>query len=232
MDRINFCGGFLIRKPKPEVWEKLEKTVMPNHKCYIPKYNEQGDKFLAVKRRYDYDIAKFIKDNGLECIYYPDICLKTQIDSRKLDEAKEIINKQTNFIVGTKNLKNAIKVKADQFLLGSYIWKRGDYVQKTLDALRLNPDSCTVVTNKKTLVSTIYRKGKGNENKVVAKMSPNNHNGTNFVYVLPTRNNPDSRKIAIDRKGGIIEFPTLAFKDFEKNFMAAIAMEKTRLKIT
>ncbi|MBP3820844.1 hypothetical protein J6G99_04270 [bacterium] len=224
MDNINFTGGFLIKKPSTRMWHNIE-NILPRKKAVFQQFNEDGDKFFAVKTFYDKQIADFILNKHIDFKFYPDINLKTQLDPEKLAEAKKIINSQKNIIEIRKDLRKFFKPLKKIFKPKKYKWKPNDHILQTFKALGLNSSECTYsIKNGITII-------KDSSGKIVAKASPNSHFGTNYVYVLPKNSDGSPKKFAVDFNGNIVhEFKEINSKSFRENFLNTIKIDLGRIR--
>ena len=223
MDKINFTGGFLIRKPSVRMWHNFE-AILPKKKAVFQKFNEEGDKFVVVKSSYDEGISDFILQKRLDFKYYPELNLKNRLNPHNVEQAHEIIDAQTNVIDTRKDLKNFFKACKTLIVIPKYKWKQNDHVEQTFKALGLD------LSQHKYQIKNGITVIKDKSGKIIAKASPNNVNGTNFVYILPKNTDLSPRKIAVDYKGEIIyEFKGVdSYKDFSKNFIKAVKIDKGR----
>ena len=62
----------------------------------------------------------------------------------------------------------------------------------------------------------------------MAKASPNNRNGVNFVYVFPKNNDESSKKIAITQEGDTYYFTPFELKIFWEKFMQNVKIDLGR----
>ena len=235
-NNINFRGGFLIKKPSTEIWNGIQ-SVLPRKKCVFQEFNAEGDKFFAIKDCHDAQIARYILDtnknagknskNKIKFQYYPEINLKTGLDTYFPEEARKTIDGETQVIKTNKKLENQFFSKKEEEIVPiykKYRWKENDHISQTLKALKLKDDECKVtIENGITMIYDL----KGN---AIAAASPNGHKGINFVYEY-SRDGKNSRKLAVDRNGEIIwEYGINEITDFQKFFERHIRIDKGRNK--
>lgn len=226
MNDINFTGGFLIEKPSKRMWANIEKEL-PKRKSVFQNYNENGDKFFAIKSVYDKDMAGLILRKGVKFKFYPNINLKTRLDKYFPEEARKTINAQ-DYVIDTKEgLREFIRnneVKATRSIIKKYRWKPDDHIEKTLKALELNKDEC-IIENKSGIT---YIKNKNG--KILAMASPNNVRGVNFVYKYPENSDASSEKFALSQSGEREDFGVFEYKDFLKNFKNNVKIDQHRIR--
>ena len=231
MDNINFRGGFLIKNPSARMWNNIQ-AVIPRRKCVFHQYNEEGDKFFAIKDFYDKYVADFILSKRIKFKYYPSINLKSRLDTYYPEESKQIIESQDDVITTKRELRKYIKAKRKQTppIDSQYHWQENDHIPQTMKALGLNPREHRAEV--KDGITTIYNM-KGEK---IAAASPNGTKGINFVYVYPSKDNKDkinSRRLAVDKDGKIIcEYSIADFTDFQKFFLQNIKIDKGRIRPT
>ncbi len=223
MNDINFKGGFLIKGPiKDELWNEI-KLGLPKRKCLFEKFQEEADKFVAVRSVYDREVASLIVRNGVKFKFYPEINLKTRLDYREPEKAFEVVNSQTNFIENQDELREFIRktVPKRPCMVKRYYWEPNDHIDKTYNALGLKQsDYKTEIKNGITYI----KDSKGN---IVAKASPNNADGVNFVYVCPTILE-GSKRFALTQGGEKFYFGPLKVIDFQKNFLKNVSIDLHR----
>ena len=221
MDKINFTGGFQFKTPSERAWKGIE-GVLPRHKIILPNYGEDKDIFIAVKRNYDPQIINYLRAHHIKFTLFPKINLKSQLDSYNMEEAYRIVGAQTEVISSTKDINEYLKSFVPKFKLPKYKWKKNDHIDKTLKFLGINAGDCEVFIEKGITVIT------DKNGKIIAKVSPNNQKGTNFVFLYPKNADESLQKFAIDMYGNKYMFPKLEYKDFRKNFMNAVKIDSDR----
>ena len=230
MDSVNFRGAFLIKKPKCDVnnnfvkaWNSIQ-AELPKKKCVFPQFNKRGDKLFVVKSVYDRAMASIILNCNVRFKFYPDINLKNRLDSDFPEEAKKVLDAQKNVISTKEDLRNYVQIhKEKPIVLSKYRWKPDDHVDKTYRALGLNKDEYhTKIVSGITLI-------KDKNGKIVAKASPNNERGVNFIYVYPTNwNDFSSRRLALSQNGDTYEFGPLEIVNFQKQFIKNVKIDLGR----
>ena len=222
MDNITFQGGFLIKKPSKTTWNSIQEA-MPRHKCLFQDFNGNGDKFFAIKSVYDEAMARVLLRKRVGFKFYPDINLKSRLDTYYPEEAHKIVDAQTNVIETKDGLKEFLKtITKKPVYIKRYHWKPEDHIDKTFRAAELNPAEHTVsVSDHITYI-------KDKSGKVVAKASPNNERGVNFVYIYPKKHEPFSRRLAVNEGGEVHEFSALQTIEFQKLFMKNVRMDMGR----
>lgn len=223
MNDISFSGGYLIYKPSPTKWRNIKKAL-PSKKCVFEDYNDNGDKFFAVKSFYDREMAKIILSKKVKFKFFPDINLKTCLDSYYPEEAREVVASQTNVIETPKQLRKFIKVNTPKKVhsILKYRWKPEDHIEKTYKALELDSAEYPFYIEKGITYIT------DKNGKIVAKASPNNEKGINFVYEYPRRPDDSSRKFALIQGGETFDFGPLQWKQFETHFMQNVKIDQSR----
>lgn len=224
MNNINFGGGFLIEKPKnATIWSNIKKEL-PRHKCIIENINDKGDKFFSVKSIYDKDLAGLILRQNVKFKFYPDINLKVRMDAYYPEDARKILKEQTNIIESEEQLREYIKKinRPNVALLKKYRWTPEDHIDKTLQLIGVNKSDCKIKI--KSGVTYIYN----SNDKILAKASPNNTEGINFVYIYPKNIDSFSRRIALSQDGTTYEFSPVQYTKFLEKFMKNVKIDLGR----
>ena len=227
-NKINFTGGFLICKPDKVKWENIQ-AVLPRRKCVFQKFNSEGDKFVAVKTHYDRDMLNMLLKKKVDFKFFPDINLKTQLDSENLEEAQRIISSQSNVVEGKSNLKSylADMIAPKHFKFPKYKWKPDDHIGQTLKALGLSEKECKILYTETGAVKILDKRGK----QTIALASPNSHLGYNYVLEFPKEKNGLLKRLVVDMNGEIAdEFSYLQRDIFNKHFKRNLKIEKGRMK--
>ncbi len=240
MNEINFCGGFLIEKPSIRMWNGIQEN-MPKKKCVFQNFNENGDKFFVIKSVYDKAMASYILSKNVKFKFYPEINLKNRLDPYSPEEAHRVISAQTYVIDSKSMLRKFINANTDVNIVPKYKWKPNDHIGKTLKALELNPDECNV----KIISGVAYITDK--KGIIIAKASPNNERGVNFVYVYPKhrgflsnkdkkgyfypQNTDDSpQRFALTQGGERHYFGALQTIDFQNKFKQNVKIDSGRIR--
>ena len=224
MNDISFNGGFLISKPSPTKWKNI-KAQFPSNKCVFENYNSNGDKFFAIKSFYDREMIGVLLRKKVNFKFYPDINLKSRLDSYYPETAREIVNSQTNVIDTPDQLRKFIRectpVKRKSPIV-RYRWKPEDHIDKTYKALHIDSSQYqTEIIKGITYIKDV-------NGKIVAKASPNNERGVNFVYELPKTPNGESKMFALSQGGEKEPFSPLNYKEFHRLFMRNVKIDLAR----
>ncbi len=224
MDNINFTGGFLVYKPNERAWNNVVANILPHKNVPFDRFNECGDKFVAIKSCYDKEFGLDLIKRKLKFLYYPNINLKSGLDPMYPEKAKEILSNEIT-IDSTYKFKKYIKEKfpEEKHHIKKYKCKPEDHVDKTLKYIDRDISQCVITKEK----GVTFFKDK-NTGKIIAKASPNTIRGTNFVYVYGKNNSEPTKKVAISYLGEVYEFPTLHIKDFWNNFQRAVKIDMDR----
>ncbi len=217
MDNINFTGAFLIKNPTPRVWRNIEK-ILPKRKIVFQQFGDEQDKFVIVKDCYDKQVADAIKKKRLNFKFYPEINLKSRLDPYFPKEAEEFVNAQT-VCLEKSELKRYFKEPKNLFKVKKYKWKPNDHIEQTLNALDLKIENSKIEIKNGV---TIIRDKNG---KILAKASPNNQKGVNFVYVLSDNG---TKKLAVSYTGATE--PIYDIVKFQKKFLEALNTDKNRIR--
>lgn len=230
MDKINFTGGFLLKKPlPPEVWEKTYNEIIPHKRVIINDIPNIGDIFVASKRCYDNEIGLYLLNKKINFEYYPKIDLKTRLDSYYPEEAKSVLQEQKTVIRGETSLTKMFQLhKKMKTAIAKYKWKKNDHIKKTYEALELSSEDYTHTIKKNVTIIT------DKDGNLIAKASPNTNTGTNYVLVYPKpKNHVDPfRMVIIDYEGKKTMDSTNIedLKGFTKGFKKAIEIDRARNK--
>lgn len=217
MDRINFTGGFLLKKPTPKMWEKVYNEAVPATRNIINDLYEDGNLFFATKNSYDSAILKYLLNKRtLNFVYYPNVSTKNRFDSYHPEEALKILDKEVA-LTDRKEIRKSIKPEKQRIpeSLRKYKWRENDYVSQTINALKINPENYNIVIKNHM---TEFRDKNG---KVVIEASPNTHSGINYILVYPHRDFDDLRMIAANHRGEILRTSTNI--DLLKTFKAKMS---------
>ena len=233
MNDINFKGGVFIKNPKTgdkwnDVWNVI-KSELPRRKYLFEDYNGDGDKFVAFKSCYDKDMASVILRSGVKFKFYPEINLKSRLDTYFPEESRKIVDSQTNVIESEDELRKFMQESdIKPALFKKYRWVPNDHIEKTYKATGLNPDDCiTEIVDGVTFI-------KDKSGKTLVKASPNNARGVNFVYQYPQKvassSNKDetSRRFALTQGGETKDFGPLRVVEFFKNFRENVKIDAGR----
>ena len=196
---VNFKGGFWIKKPKVskkvavnDVWNEIQ-NIMPRHTQIIENFNEAGDKFYAIKTCYDKEIAYKLLQLKHSFKFYPDINLKSRLDGRFPKESMDVVNSQEKILVDRKGIDDFFAQSTVNYKsISDYKWYPTDYIDQTLKYLGLKKEDCKI--DLKDSIAVISDKS----GKVIAKASPNNHSGYNYVYVHSKYNDKTAQSHADD----------------------------------
>ena len=218
MDRINFTGGFLLVKPKPEVWESAYNKAIPRSARNIvyDLYNE-GNIFVVIKNCYDGDVLRYFIDKKIDFKYYPKVNTKNQFDRHNPEAARKILDSQDEVLTGddTNALEKYMKFR--RFRDKQLNYSRDTHTKKAFKVLGINENNFNVDT--KNYITSITDK----DGRLVAIVSPNDHRGINYVIAYPRYSDEDLTMYKIDFNGNILEKSTdinrlILFKrDFMKN---------------
>lgn len=225
-NRISFQGGFLLKRPtNNKLWKEVVDEL-PSSKCIIEDFNEYGDKFFAIKSIYDRAMASVLIHKKVPFRLYPDINLKTRLDSRNPEEARKVIASQTNIIEDEKELRKFVSTGGKKVLIEKYRWVPEDHIDKTYKALGLEKSKYKTVIKD----GITYIKNKNNE--TIAMVSPNNQRGVNFVYLCSKTDNsdPSLEKFALDLNGNRRYFGPLQTKEFHDLFMKNVKLDLGRIR--
>jgi len=228
MNEINFKGGFWIKRTqKPKKWNDLWNSIkeeLPKRKCVFEEFNEQGDKFFAIKSVYDKAMLNILLRKKADFVFYPEINLKSRLDSMNIPASKEIIDSHTR-VLKTKDEINQFIVEADArqpVVIPKYRWKPNDHLEKTYKVIGLSESECkTEIKNGITYI-------KDKKGKVLAKASPNGRSGINYVYVFPKNGDESSKKIAVTQEGDAYYFTPFELKTFWEKFMQNVKTDLGR----
>jgi len=232
---INFKGNYLIARPPQKLWNKLKKEII----CRNGKITElanSGNKLIFVDNSFDDYLHRYLIKKRFDFSY----------NSAKDSAYDEISTINSLFPVLKKSHRGissqrkhqlrSIKKACDTNAL-LYKWQANDYIQKTLKLLNINERECYISTEKN--VTNIYRIPKNTpqylynieDMEKIAACSPNNNEGTNFVYIYPKIYGEPTKRIAIDRKGNIKkEYSLDEFKNFYAEFLDSVKIETKRTK--
>ena len=217
-NKINFTGGFLIRKPLD--WEGIQKAL-PRKKCVFQHFNDAGDKFVAVKTHYDQDMINMLVNRKVDFKFYPEINLKTRLDNEKVEEAQQIIASQS------KSIEGKCFRAVQRFNFPKYKWVPDDHIGQTLNALGLKEKNCKISYTTTGAVKIMDKSGK----KVIALASPNSHKGYNYVLELPKEKNGDPRRLVVDMNGEIVDEIDFFNRDkFNEYFERNLRIEQGRIR--
>ena len=226
MNEISFQGGYLLSKPTTRMWNIIQEEL-PKHKCIVKDINGEGDIFFSIKKVYDKDIASLILRKKLDFKFYPDIDLRTRIDSYFPEQSLKTIEAQTNVIETREQLREYIKsLQPKRVIVKKYHWKPNDHIEKTFKALGLNQSEYELEI--KNFVTYIKDK-KGN---IIAKASPNNQIGVNFVYVYPQpqKDVREAQRFALTQNGEREYFGALQSINFFKEFNKNVKIDAGRIR--
>ena len=231
MDRINFTGGFLLKKPSPKMWEKIYTDNLQDKKrIIINDLYEAGNVFFATKSGHDSNILKYLLNKrNLQFTFYPNINTKCRFDNQFPDEAVKRLDTELA-VTDRKEIKKYIKpdpiISPARKLL--YKWKQNDHIEQTFKALKLDPENYTTKT--KNHITRIYNRN----GTLIAKVSPNTTAGINYVYEYPHFSNTNFRMLTINHNGEILSQTQNIEKmtEFNEYFKKAVKFDMGRTNPT
>ena len=222
MDNINFTGSFVIKSPGKTGWKAIMRDMVPESAFIKGNFLGKGNMFIANNDRYDNEVATYLTNSNYVFNYYPNINLKSGIQNMpvKMLEAKI---KGEKAISDTKEILKQAKEAENKHIPQNYTRKAGDHIAQTLKALNsveyIPVDSLHWVTIKG---ETIFVDRNG---KLVAKASPNNPRGFNFIQVFPRYTTSENMEmIKADFEGNIHYRRTNIDKLrlFKRDYIAAV----------
>ena len=225
MDNINFTGGFLLKAPKPQQWEKIYNEIVPKKRVIVNDLKGKDNVFFATKNCYDPSILKYLIENKVKFTFYPKINLKNRIDSYYPEKATEILDAETEVITLKRNMLKYLETPTKSAVKQlKYKWKPEDHIPQTLQALKLDKSQCKIST--KNSITTI----KDLNDKILAKVSPNNNRGISYALIYPRFGDEKLRMVVTTHKGEIVTDTTDIDKlaDFKKHFMHAVTLDLSR----
>ena len=224
MAKVSFTGSFLLKQPNKTAYEEFYEKVLPKSKrVVVPDVINTGNKLVTVKNCYDREIAEYLLKKSFDFVYYPNADLKRKFNPQDPKAAAEILGKEKKVIKD----KEVIRAYAENLEYSKkpieYRWEPDDHIDKTINALNLEKKDC-IITNIDNILS-IY----DNKNcRLIAKASPNNDNGENFVYLYPTPSNTILAKISYDGRMDFYLCDKSSLEDFKWHFYNAVKIDKAR----
>lgn len=225
-NNINFKGGFLLKKPSRNMWEKIYNDTVPKNRVIINDLYEKDNIFFASKNFYDSQILSYLlSKKNLKFTYYPNVNLKNQFDSYYPEETIKVLDSELA-IESRKEMRKFIIPPTQNTTLKSlkYKWKPEDHIGQTMKALNLSSENYSVET--KNFITSIYDKN----HKLVVRTSPNNQVGINYAVVYPRYSDEKTLWVAIDHHGKIINKSSDidALASFKKEFLQAVKIDAGR----
>ena len=173
---INFKGAFLIKKTSPEVKRNLINSFEKKGKFVYDNFKNTNDLFLVVRDEKDKFVADFInKHNITNFKYFPSLNTSSGFHYNKPEEADKIIKeKKPKYI---KTINTLIKYFKNLGVDLNESDKK--YINETLKAVNIKPKEHRIENN------AGYYIVKDKNNTTVARISPKNKYGINFIHVIP-----------------------------------------------
>ncbi len=227
MDKINFTGGYLLKQPAQKLLEKFNNEIMPKRKrIIIPNIPRKGDYFFVIKDCYDKEVAEYLLKKPFNFIYYPEITLKSRLNSQKPQEAKKYIAAQTNMLKKTKEIEKYISELRPSPKPINYYWTPNDHIEPTVKYLRINPNEYDITTTNH--ITKIRIKDNGN---LLATISPKNHEGSHIAYIFPRYGDEDFKIVKFDYTNKIvIEDTNISnLPKYDEQFNKAVQIDKGRI---
>ncbi len=190
----NFKGGFRFPSMIAEAREKL--PAITKRKQIFYDFEKPGDVFLLVKKETDYQVAKFIRENKVPFIYYPQLDTKCGFDTERPSELSEKLKTMKPSSAQSRtSLKKAI---ADNLKLDEINRTKTDYIDKILNGL--------CIDNKEENKKTLYKGAvivTDNEFKRKIYISPSDKS-IHYVIVKPDLKTESIKRYAMDSEGNIL----------------------------
>ena len=226
MDNINFTGGFLVKKTGVIGWRKIIKQILPNSAYLKGNFLGKGNMFISVNNKYDKEIATYLLSRNFVFSYYPNIDQKSGICSRPKDLAEALVS-SSKVITDKKQIMAHVKEVERASIPIGYIRKPNDHMEQTLNVLRQadNIPPVEKLSSQTKNKVTIFTDRNGN---VVAKASPNNARGKNFILIFPRYDENLMEMVKTDFQGNICYWTNDIKKldSFKRDFRAALLTSK------
>lgn len=231
MDNINFTGGFLFNNPNYKQWKKIYNEIVPSTRLIRHNIKGEGNILLVNSDKYDKEVTDYLLDRNILFSYYPNINAKTGVWNMKFDEVEKLVDESTP-LTKAKDIQKYAKDLENKSTPIEYVWKDKDHIKQTLDALktieRIPVDKLRYYTIKN--VTLFYDEN----SKLVAKASPNNARGINYIQVYP-RYDDESMELLKVGFNGEIHYRTNKIDKlqiFKRDFAAAVNTDKKRPRAT
>ena len=228
-NKINFTGSFLIKNPGKIGWTKIVREMIPESSFIKGNFLGRGNMYVAASDRYDREIATYLINNNYVINYYPNVNMKSGICNMSQDMLEELVKGSEVISEKSKIINHATEVE-NKYIPIDYVRKPNDHIVQTINALRtvehIPVDKLQPVTVKG---ETLFIDANG---KLVAKASPNNPRGFNFIQIFPRyTTSEDMEMIKADYKGNICYRTKKIdkFRLFKRDYLAAANswLEKT-----
>ena len=213
---INFNGTFVIKKASPVI----KREVMPllGTKCHV--FNNipcEGDMLYVVRDSKDADVAKYIADNSLDFMYYPELAIadfnkdKPHLAKNKITYTRTKVISRWNEMLKLLNL-NSKKFKLNEFKKVSEIMDK----QEIKNYLEVDKSECMPKLHHGVVT---VKHGKKN----LLKVSPENEQGKTYIYVFPKYESGSPSRYSMDKDGNLFKYNDKNSRIFMQNFNDAIA---------
>ena len=222
MDNINFTGSFVIKKPGKTGWNKIMHEMMPDTSFVKGNFLGKENMFVATSDRYDREVATYLMNANFAFNYYPNINLKSGICSMPVKAIESVVS-ASKVLTGKKEIIKHVAEVEKKFIPHDYVRKANDHIIQTINALKQLQHIPVDTLNHFTIKGeTLFVDRNG---KLVAKASPNNPRGFNFIQVFPRYSTSEDMEMIKTDYTGNIHYKTKnidKLRLFKRDYNAAV----------
>ena len=228
-NKINFTGSFVIKKPGRVKWKEIVRDMLPENSYIKGNFLGQGNMFVATSDRYDNEVVTYLINHNYVFSYYPKVNKKSGICNMPQSMIEELVE-GSEALTKRKAIVKAATEAENRYIPDSYVRKPDDQIPQTMNALR-TVEHIPVDSLKPLTINgeTLFVDSKG---KLVAKASPNNPRGFNFIQIYPRYTTSEDMEMIKADYTGSINYRTKnidKLRLFKRDFMAAVnSVNQTR----
>ena len=227
-NKINFTGSFVIKKPGKIGWKKIMRDMLPENSFIKGNFLGRGNMFVSVSDRYDREIATYLTNGNYVFNYYPNVNRKSGICNMPQTMIEELV-KGSKVLSERGEIEKYVTEVENKYIPDDYVRKPNDHIPQTIKALS-SLEHVPVKTLKPITVKgeTLFVDSNGN---LVAKASPNNPRGFNFIQVFPRYSTSEDMEMIKADYAGNINYCTKnidKLRPFKRDYLAAVNSVNTR----
>ena len=228
-NKINFTGSFVIKNPGKTGWKKIVRDMLPENSFIKGNFLGRGNMFVATSDRYDNEVVTYLINHNYVFNYYPKVNKKSGIQNMPQSMIEELV-KGSEALTKRKAIVKAATEAENRYIPDSYVRKPDDHIPQTMNALR-TVEHIPVDSLKPLTINgeTLFVDSKGT---LVAKASPNNPRGFNFIQIFPRYTTSEDMEMIKADYTGSINYRTKnidKLRLFKRDFMAAVnSVNQTR----
>ncbi len=213
IQNTDFKGTFILTPANSQTREAIPNIIKKGRQIFYD-IKTPNDVVIVTKDKFDKKVSNFIETNNIPFEYYPQISTQSGLDDQKPQGLIRLLDLQNNCVV--KNIKLLNKFLSKNPV---HLSKQSEYLQETLNTLRLNIENPKIEVNDKGIF-TIRDDVKKRTIKSTGFKS-----GNSYVYIYPDAAWEDIKRYFVISNGKQIskEYKTPdEIMEFNKAFKKAL----------